>query len=173
MKMKILMIAIILLAGAPILSNHASAQVNLSVNIGNQPAWGPIGYNHADFYYLPEVNAYYDIGRAQFVYLSGRSWTYGKNLPPQYRSINLDNTYKVVVNRQAPYKNNQDDIRQYGKYKNTRNQSIIRNSKDSKYFASYQNPQHQQWEKGNKGNGKAQELNNGRKSSGHSNSGKH
>jgi len=150
--MKKIAIALFLCAGTPMLSNHANAQISLSINIGNQPAWGPTGYDHADFYYLPEANAYYDISRAEFVYLNGRSWTYGKSLPAKYRNINLDNTYKVVVNRPTPFKNNQDDIRVYGKYKSMHNQPIIRNSKDSKYFESYQHPQHQQWEKDHKGN---------------------
>lgn len=164
--MKKIMIAMFLFAGTSILSNNANAQISVNINIGSQPAWGPTGYDHADFYYLPEANAYYDISRAQFVYLNGKSWIYGKSLPSKYRNINLDNTYKVVVNRPIPYKNNQDDIRQYGKYKTSHNQPIIRNSKDSKYFASYQHPNHDQWQKDQKekdqrGNGHGKNDNRG------------
>ena len=40
-----------------------NAQVHLSVgvNIGAQPEWGPVGYDHADYYYMPDICVYYDV----------------------------------------------------------------------------------------------------------------
>jgi hypothetical protein len=151
--MKKLMIAMFLFTGTAALNQKANAQISLSINIGNQPAWGPTGYDHADFYYLPEANAYYDIGRQQFVYQNGANWIYAASLPGRFQRINLFNTYKVVVNRPTPFRNNAADMRTYAKYRTMRNQPIIRDSRDSKYFESYQHPQHNQWAKthGNRG----------------------
>ena len=38
----------------------ADAQVHLSVgvNIGAQPEWGPVGYDRADYYYMPDIGVY-------------------------------------------------------------------------------------------------------------------
>jgi hypothetical protein len=34
----------------------ANAQVSLNINIGSQPEWGPVGYDHADYYYMPDID---------------------------------------------------------------------------------------------------------------------
>ena len=31
----------------------AQVKVGFSVNIGTQPEWGPVGYDHVEYYYLP------------------------------------------------------------------------------------------------------------------------
>lgn len=144
--MKKVMIALFLLAGT-VISREAKAQVSVNINIGNQPAWGPTGYDYVDYYYLPDANCYYDVARSQFIYPKGNKWVYGRNLPSRYRGVNLYNTYKVVVNRPNPFRNNQSDIRQYSRYKGIHNQAIIRDSRDSRYYASQQHPQHRQWVK--------------------------
>lgn len=93
---KLLLIAAIgfaSLAAAP-----AKAQVSLSINIGSQPQWGPTGYNHVDYYYLPEVESYYYVPTRQFVYLSGNRWIHARNLPSRYRNYDLYRGRKVVIN---------------------------------------------------------------------------
>lgn len=124
-----------------------NAQISLSINIGQQPAWGPTGYDHVDFYYLPDINVYYDVARAQYVYPNGNQWVYGQNLPARYRNFDIYNSYKVVVNEARPYLRNNVYAAKYAKYKGQHNQQIIRDSRDQKYFQSAQHPQHQQWEK--------------------------
>lgn len=142
--MKKVIIALFLLAGIAA-APEAKAQVSININIGSQPAWGPTGFDHADYYYLPDVNCYYDVTRAQFIYQNGNNWIYGNSLPSRYRGVNLYNTYKVVVNRPTPFRNNQNDIRMYSRYKGNHNQPVIRDSRDSRYYASKGHPQHQQW----------------------------
>jgi hypothetical protein len=175
--MKKVMIALFLVAGSVGITQKANAQISLSINIGSQPAWGPTGYDHADFYYLPDANAYYDIGRRQFVYQNGPNWIYGSTLPGRWANINLYNTYKVVVNRPTPFRNNSADMRAYGRYKGMHNQAVIRDSRDSKYFASYNHPQHQQWTRthgnggnnGNNGNNHGNDHGNGGRGNGGNN----
>ena len=84
------------------------AQVSVNVNIGSPPAWGPSGYSAAEYYYLPDVQAYYDVRQSQFIYLGGGQWVRSRNLPAQYRNYNLYNGYKVVLNDyhgSRPYSN--------------------------------------------------------------------
>ena len=156
--MKKLIIAAFIFAGIAV-THTASAQLSVQINIGNQPAWGPVGYNYARYYYLPEINAYYDINAQRFMYMDRGRWITARHLPPAYGRINLYNTYKVVVNRNyVPYRDNRMDIVNYGKYKNTRSQMAIRDSRDRKYFESKYHPQHNQWQKDARNNNRGRDL---------------
>ncbi|HMR82955.1 MAG TPA: hypothetical protein PKE30_07485 [Niabella sp.] len=128
------------------LSQSADAQISIRINIGNQPAWGPVGYDYARYYYLPEANVYYDIDAARYMYLQRGRWVTARQLPSMYRGINLYNTYKVVINRNyAPYRDNRQDIMTYGRYRNVHNQYVIRDSRDVKYYQSRYHPRHKEW----------------------------
>lgn len=146
--MKKFIFATVLIAGLA-LSQNADAQVRVNINIGSQPAWGPVGYDYARYYYLPEYNVYYDVVREQFIYPSRRSWAYGRSLPASYGRVNLYNTYKVVVNRNyEPYRDNRRDMQSYGRYSNSRDQIVIRDSRENKYYESRYHPKHKEWNNG-------------------------
>lgn len=85
--------------------NESNAQVrfNLNVNIGARPAWGIPGNYSGNYYYLPEIDSYYDIPGHQFIYFDGRSWIYASELPYMYRDYDLYRGYKVVINEPRPY----------------------------------------------------------------------
>ncbi len=108
------------LGAALVFSLHAGAQaqLSLSINIGRQPAWGPSGYNHVDYYYLPDIESYYDVSTNQYIYQDGGRWIFASNLPPRYRGYDLYSGYKVVVNRPKPYLNFSRDRVSYGRYRN-------------------------------------------------------
>lgn len=143
--MKKFIFAMLLVAGFTV-SENAAAQVRININIGNQPAWGPVGYDYARYYYLPAYNVYYDVMREQFIYPNRRSWVYGRSLPASYGRVNLYNTYKVVVNRNyEPYRDNRQDISRYSRYRNTTNQVVIRDSRDYRYYESSSHPRHNEW----------------------------
>lgn len=91
-------IGIASLAAAP-----AKAQVSLSINLGIQPDWGPRGYNHVDYYYLPDVDSYYDVPTREYVYLEGGSWVHRRYLPSRYRGYDLYGGRKVVINSPNPW----------------------------------------------------------------------
>ncbi|UQD57205.1 hypothetical protein [Flavobacterium sp. K5-23] len=92
-KLKLIAIGIILLV-----SSSIQSQVSVNVNIGTPPLWGPVGYAEVDYYYLPDIEAYYDIRATQFIYFGNGRWIRSRNLPRQYRNYNLHNGYKVVLN---------------------------------------------------------------------------
>jgi hypothetical protein len=97
------LILMVLVASATAIYQPAKAQVNLQINIGSQPNWGPRGYNHVDYYYLPEVESYYYVPTRQFVYLERNRWVHRKSLPARYRNYDLYNGRKVVINQPRPY----------------------------------------------------------------------
>jgi hypothetical protein len=74
------------------------AQVNVSINIGTQPAWGPIGYDYVDYYYLPDIESYYYVPGQVYIYRSGNSWRRSRQLPARYSYYNVYNSHKVVIN---------------------------------------------------------------------------
>lgn len=115
--------------------NSAKAQVNLNINIGSQPAWGPTGYDHVDYYYLPDIDAYYNVPSGQYIYSNGGRWVSANTLPNQYRNFDLYHAYKVVVNEPKPYLRNNIYITKYSKLKNYKGrQAVIRDSRDTKYY---------------------------------------
>ncbi|TKB96078.1 hypothetical protein FA046_15080 [Pedobacter cryophilus] len=112
-----------------------SAQVNINVNIGSQPLWGPVGYDHVDYYYLPDVESYYYVPTRQFVYQNNGNWIHATNLPSRYSGYNLYRGYKVVINQPRPYLYFNNHQVKYKKYKGYYgNQNAIRYSNDSRYY---------------------------------------
>jgi len=54
--LKLLVIGTLLL-----FAGSAKAQISVHVNLGIPPQWGPEGYSDVRYYYLPDVEAYYDV----------------------------------------------------------------------------------------------------------------
>ncbi|WP_214227746.1 hypothetical protein [Pedobacter sp. B4-66] len=118
------LIFLTLLGAIGLLPNKLKAQVSLSVNIGSQPAWGPSGYDRADYYYMPDIESYYYVPTRQFIYLSNGNWTFSAGLPPRYRDYDLYNGYKVVINSPRPYDHYRDHRVRYARYRSYHSQPI-------------------------------------------------
>ncbi len=76
---------------------YTEAQVSVGIGIGTPPPWGPVGYADVRYYYLPDIEAYFDINTSLFIYFNGSTWINSPSLPPQYVNYNLYNGYKVVI----------------------------------------------------------------------------
>ncbi|MES2061678.1 MAG: hypothetical protein V4456_07140 [Bacteroidota bacterium] len=111
----------------------AEAQISLSINIGSQPEWGPTGYDHADYYYMPDIDTYYDVPAHQYVYLENNTWVRRASLPSRYSNYNVYNGYKVVVNEPNPWTHATTYRTKYANYRGRTGQTIIRDSRDVKY----------------------------------------
>lgn len=114
--------------------------VHIAINIDKQPSWGPAGYDCAAFYYMPELNVYYDINGSMFHYPAGdgRSWIAAKYLPSAH--CDLYRTYKVVLNYSSPWMHNRHHLEQFHHYVFERTkQTTIRDSRDPKYSVSRHN----------------------------------
>jgi len=94
------------------------AQVSVNVHIGVPPPWGPVGFNEARYYYLPDVEAYYDVPSSMFIYNSGGAWVHRSHLPGKFRNYDLYGGYKVVMtdyHGDTPYKNFKENRTRYGR----------------------------------------------------------
>jgi hypothetical protein len=83
--------------------SKAQVRVGVNINIGNTPTWGVPGNYTGGYYYMPEIDAYYDIPRRQFIYFQGNDWVFANSLPYAYRNYDLARGYKVVINEPRPY----------------------------------------------------------------------
>lgn len=117
------------------LGKVASAQirVNLGLNINSQPAWGPVGYDHAEYYYMPEINSYYSVTSHQYIYNQNNRWVRTTTLPARYSNYDLYKGYKVVLNERDPWLRDNVYRVRYAKYKGRHDQVVIRDSRDRKY----------------------------------------
>jgi hypothetical protein len=144
-----------------IVTASMQSQVAVNVNVGNPPSWGPVGYSNVDYYYLPDVEAYYDIRSSQFIYFGQGKWIRARNLPGRYRNYDLYGGYKVVLNDyhgRAPYSlYKQHKVKYYKGYKGKPQKSIGR----GKSHVNYKNG------KSSKGNASGGKANKGHKQEKH------
>ena len=113
----------------------------------SQPIWGPTGYDHVEYYYLPDIDVYYYVPQHRFFYSERGRWRSGSSLPSRYRGYDLYNSYKVVVNEPKPYLNNATYKEQYSSFRDRHDQESIRDSRDSKYYVNPKHPEHKNWVK--------------------------
>lgn len=96
----------------------AKAQISVQLNIGTPPQWGPSGYTDVTYYYLPDVEAYYDVPSSMFIYFNGVRWIHRSYLPTRYRNYDLYNGYKVVMtdyHGKTPYSHFKEHKSKYAK----------------------------------------------------------
>ena len=131
------------------ISGQSQAQVRVNVNIGNQPDWGPTGYDHVDYYYFPDLDVYYQVPRHVFVYFDGGAWVTASRLPAKFGRPDFYSLYKVVVNKPHPYRDADFYRRTYGHQGGNRtSQVVIGDSHDDRYKNHY----HDEYDRGH-GNG--------------------
>ena len=137
--MKKILLTLILFATIATYNNAQAQRINISVNINSQPAWGPVGYDYARYYYLPDIDCYYDINMSLFYFMDRGVWVSARYLPYAYRNYNLYHMYKVVLNDYDPWRYHSNHYRTYGRYKGNYSQVMIYNSNDRRYNSSRQN----------------------------------
>jgi hypothetical protein len=81
---KFKLIAILLLV-----FSFSQAQVSINVNFGTPPVWAPAERVETQYYYLPDIDCYYDVPSAMFIYIKNGKWFRSASLPYRYRNYNL------------------------------------------------------------------------------------
>ena len=66
-----------------------SAQVSVNVNLGTPPVWAPAERVETQYYFLPDIDTYYDVPLARFIYLKNGAWVRTASLPYRYRNYKL------------------------------------------------------------------------------------
>ncbi len=161
---KIIFMAAFLLGSLPFKQTYAQIHlsVNLGVNINSQPDWGPVGYAHADYYYMPDIGVYYDVPAHQYIYSGGNGWVRAAILPPMYSRYDIYHGYKVVLNEPRPWMHDRDIRARYAGYRGRRDQAIIRDSHDDRYRNHWHdNGRHEGWDKHDNGRHNGRDNGNG------------
>lgn len=156
---KIIFAAALVLSAFSFKIADAQLKINFNLNIGSQPEWGPTGYDHVEYYYMPDIDAYYYVPGHQYVYQQNNAWVRTTTLPTRYRNFDVYNSYKVVVNQAEPWRNQSVIRAKYAKFKGKRGQTVIRDSRDNKYK--------NHWQGDNRGNDNRGNDNRGRDDRGH------
>lgn len=93
------------IAALVMLFQVSTAQVSVSVNIGTAPAWGP-SVTTERYYYMPDIETYYDIHSREYIYLNNGYWVRHRTLPVVYRDYDLRRGRTVIIHDyrgRAPY----------------------------------------------------------------------
>jgi hypothetical protein len=142
--LKLIAVGMILLV-----SSSIQAQVSVNLNIGTAPSWGPYGYSQAEYYYLPDVQAYFDIRASQFIFFGNGRWLRSRYLPRQYRNYDLNTGYKVVLNNyhgNRPYTNFHNDRKRYYKGYRHGDQRTIGQNHDKHRYSKKRNVVNRRYE---------------------------
>jgi hypothetical protein len=70
-----------------------------SERIVSPPYWAP-AYDNVEqvhYYYLPDLETYYDVWASEFAYLDGGHWIFSPFLPPMYTSYDLRSAPVVIL----------------------------------------------------------------------------
>jgi hypothetical protein len=144
-SIKLFIIALLFFAAS---STQAQVSVNVNigtpnvhVNVGTPPVWGPVGYDDMEYYYLPDIQVYYDIRLAQYIYFGDGRWIRSTNLPSRCRNYDLYHGYKVVLtdyHGRSPYTHyNTHKVKYYkgykGKPQRNRGEYQVRYDNDNHY----------------------------------------
>jgi hypothetical protein len=151
MKKLIILLAI---CTCGLLCETTYAQVTFRVNISSQPIWGPVGYDHVDYYYLPDIEAYYNVSNRKYYYQENGSWRGRSTLPERYRNYDFYNSRKIVINERKPYLRHNEYKSRYASSNERSNQQSIRDSHETKYFENKNHPEHSKWKEAKKNQGR-------------------
>jgi hypothetical protein len=80
-----------------LLTLQSNAQVSVSLNIGTRPDWCGHYEDNVEYFYLPEIEAYYDVHSSVFIYLGPRGWIRSAYLPEYCHGYDLHRGYKVAI----------------------------------------------------------------------------
>ena len=102
------------------ISLSSQAQVSVNVNLGTPPVWAPAPAERVEtqYYYLPDIDAYYDVPSERFIYIKNGAWIRSTALPYQYRNYNLRGgnvVYLTDYRGNAPYSFHKNHIMKYPK----------------------------------------------------------
>jgi len=61
------------------------------------PTWAPPYYQGVRYYYLPDIESYYDMSTGEFVYLNDGQWSYSQGLPDIYSGYDISNCFTVAL----------------------------------------------------------------------------
>lgn len=79
-----------------VIAQGVSVGVEISI-----PTWAPhyTDVRAVQYYYLPDIEAYYDVWNDQYVYLNNGVWVYSRALPPMYADYDLYAGHVIILEK--------------------------------------------------------------------------
>ncbi len=124
--MKKLILLIVIVASSATI-NYSNAQVRFNVNVGlGLPRWIGNVNATAEYYYIPEIDAYYDVTQREFIYMNNGGWAFSAGLPAIFAGFDLYNCQKFPIYASRPYLNDNYYRNYYANYRGTYNENYNR-----------------------------------------------
>lgn len=82
------------------------------------PNWAPEYHESVRYYYLPDIECYYDLSAGQYVYLRNGRWYNSNYFPSFYYDFNIDNCFVVILSSDVyrPWMHHQYYLTHYPRY---------------------------------------------------------
>lgn len=84
----------------------------------SNPDWAPPYYAGVRYYYLPDIETYYDLSNHDFAYIDNGLWVFSSSLPSMYSNYDLHNCFAVALNHRVfqPWMHHQNYASNYPRY---------------------------------------------------------
>ncbi len=84
----------------------------------SNPTWAPAYSSGVRYYYMPDIEAYYDLSNRDFVYLNKGQWLFSNDLPPIYSDYDLNYGFTIALNNGVyePWMHHQYYVSNYPRY---------------------------------------------------------
>ncbi len=82
------------------------------------PGWAPAYFPGVRYYYIPDIEAFYDLSNQDFVYLDDGQWLFSYGLPPMYSGFDLYNAFVIALDADVfqPWMHYQFYVSNYPRY---------------------------------------------------------
>ncbi len=118
-------IQLIFIAAIMLFAIKTTAQISVNINLGARPVYhAPQHYyydDNVDYYFLPEIEAYFDNREGLFIYFSTNRWVRSQNLPDYCGDFNINRNQRIAID----YHGNSP----FGDFENHRNRYCNNNSR--------------------------------------------
>lgn len=95
-------IQLIFLSTILLFAIKTSAQIAVSINLGSRPIYHPpqryYFEDNVDYYFLPEIEAYFDNREGLFIYYCSNRWIRSSSLPQNCGNYDVNNRIRIAVN---------------------------------------------------------------------------
>lgn len=76
---------------------ESNAQISINVNLGSRPQYHDRYENQVRYYFLPEIEAYFDIQAGIYIFNGSRGWVRSNYLPEYCSNYDVNRGYRVAL----------------------------------------------------------------------------
>ncbi|MGC4039492.1 MAG: hypothetical protein QM710_01490 [Flavobacterium sp.] len=80
-----------------LLATTSFAQITKVDRKYGPPAWAPSAPVTVQYYYIPDIEVYYDVPAKQYIYLNNGNWVRATALPAQYNGYDLTRSKPIYL----------------------------------------------------------------------------